>query len=82
MDTSGYRSLHHHSHLLNFCRTLSSIVRNKLLPIEFFTVYTKLAEMALLYSKNLATAKKKLLLVELGLMLEIITGLGVQCLTI
>ena len=28
-----------------------------LLPLEFFTVYTKLAEMALLYSKELTTAK-------------------------
>ena len=50
--------------------------------IEFFTVCTKLAEMALLYSKELTTAKKKLPPVGLGLMQEIITGLGVQCLTI
>ena len=50
--------------------------------IEFFTVCTKLAEMAILYSKDLTTAKKKLPPVELDLMLQIITGLGVQCLTI
>ena len=47
----------------------------------FFTVYTKLAEMALLYSKDLTTAKKKLPPVGPDLMQEIITGLGVQCLT-
>ena len=46
---------------------------------EFFTVCTKLAEMAILYSKDLTTAKKKLPLLDL--MLQIITGLGVQCLT-
>ena len=44
--------------------------------IEFFTVYTKLAEMAILYSKD-----KKLPPVGLELIPEIITGLGVQCLT-
>ena len=49
---------------------------------EFFTVCTKLAEMAILYSKDLTTAKKKLPPVGLDLMLQIITGLGVQCLTI
>ena len=38
--------------------------------------------MALLYSKDLTTAKKKLLRVGFDLMLQIITGLGVQCLTI
>ena len=49
---------------------------------EFFTVCTKLAEMAILYSKNLTTAKKKLPPVGLNLVQEIIAGLGVQCLTI
>ena len=49
---------------------------------EFFTVCTKLAEMAILYSKDLTTANKKLSPVGLDLMLQIITGLGVQCLTI
>ena len=52
----------------------------KYVTIEFFTVCTKLAEMALLYSKDLITAKK-LPLVELDLMQEIIAGLRVQCLT-
>ena len=52
------------------------------LLIEFFTVCTKLAEMAILYSKDLTIAKKKKLPpVGLDLMLQIITGLGVQCLT-
>ena len=37
--------------------------------------------MAILYSKDLTTAKKKLPQVGLDLMLEIIAGLGVQCLT-
>ena len=46
---------------------------------EFFTVCTKLAEMAILYSKDLTTAKKKLPPVGLDLMLQIIAGLGVQC---
>ena len=50
--------------------------------IEFFTVCTKLAEMAVLYLKDLTTAKKELPPVGLDLMLQIITGLGVQCLTI
>ena len=50
--------------------------------IEFFTVCTKLAEMAILYSKDLTTAKKKLPPVGLDLVQEIIAGLGVQCLTI
>ena len=45
--------------------------------VEFFTVCTKLAEMAILYSKDLTTAKK-LPPVGLDLMLQIITGLGVQ----
>ena len=49
---------------------------------EFFTVCTKLAEMAILYSKNLTTAKKKLAPVGLNLVQEIIAGLEVQCLTI
>ena len=44
---------------------------------EFFTVCTKLAEMAILYSRDLTTAKKKLSPVGLDLMPEIITGLGV-----
>ena len=51
------------------------------LTFQFFTVCTKLAEMAILYSKDLTTAKKKLPPVGLNLMLQIITGLGVQCLT-
>ena len=37
--------------------------------------------MAVLTSTNLATANKKLPPVGLNLMQEIITGLGVQCLT-
>ena len=49
--------------------------------VEFFTVCTKLTEMAILYSKDLTTAKKKLPPVGLDLMLQIITGLRVQCLT-
>ena len=40
---------------------------------EFFTVCTKLAEMALLDSKELTAAKKKLPPVGLDLMQEIIT---------
>ena len=51
------------------------------LTFEFFTVCKKLAEMAILYSKDLTTAKKKLPPVGLDLMPQIITGLGVQCLT-
>ena len=43
--------------------------------IEFFTVYTKLAEMAILASKDLRTPKKKLLPVGLDLMQGIITAL-------
>ena len=42
--------------------------------IEFFTVYTKLAEMALLASKDLTTVKKQSP-VGLDLIQEIITGL-------
>ena len=49
---------------------------------EFFTVCRKLAEMASLYSKELTAAKKKLPPVGFDLMQEIITSLGVQCLTI
>ena len=47
---------------------------------EFFTVCTKLAEMALLASNDLTTAKK---VTSSGARpdQEIITGLGVQCLT-
>ena len=45
--------------------------------MEFITVFTKLAEMALLASKDL-TAAKKLPPVLLDLVQEIITGLGVQ----
>ena len=45
--------------------------------IEFFTVYTKLAEMAILAS-NYLTTKKKLPPVGLDLMQGIITGLWVQ----
>ena len=61
------------------CQSVMDMVRK--LALEFFTVCTKLAEMAILYSKDLTTAKK---LPPLGLDLvqEIITGLGVQCLTI
>ena len=39
---------------------------------EFFTVCTKLAEMAILYSKNLTTAKNKLAPVGLDLVQEIL----------
>ena len=46
--------------------------------IEFFTVNTKLAEMAVLASKDLTTAKRSYLL---NLMQGIITGLRVNCLT-
>ena len=46
--------------------------------ITFFTVYTKLEEMALLASKDLRTAKQKLPPVGL----DLVSGLGVQCLTI
>ena len=49
---------------------------------EFFTVCTKLAEIAILYSKDLTTAKKQLPPVGLNLVKEIITGSGVQYLTI
>ena len=49
--------------------------------IEFFTVCTKFAELAILYWKDLTRAKKKLSPVALGLVQEIIAGSGVQCLT-
>ena len=45
---------------------------------EFFIVCTKLAEMTILYSKDLTTAKKTLPPVGLDLVQEIIAGLGVQ----
>ena len=59
------------------------------LPFEFFTVYTELAEMALLASKYLTTANKLKSSptnkffgpVGLDLMQEIITGSRIQCLT-
>ena len=50
--------------------------------IEFFTVCTKSAEMAILYSKDLTTTNKELPPVGLDLVQGIIAGLGVQCLTI
>ena len=59
-----------------------TIIPNDTTAVEFFTVCTKLAEMAILYSKDLTTAKKKLPPVGLDLVQEIITGLGVQYLTI
>ena len=49
--------------------------------VEFFTVYTKLAEMAIMASKDLTTAKKSYPPVGLDMMQEIINGLGIQCLT-
>ena len=52
---------------------------SKWVKIEFFTVYTKLAEMAVFASEDLTTAKK-LPPVGFNLMQEIITDLGVQCL--
>ena len=54
---------------------------NSCIRLQTFTVCTKLAEMAILYSKNLTTAKK-LPPVGLDLVQEIIAGLGVQYLTI
>ena len=52
--------------------------RLKTLPSrQFFTVHTKLAEMALLASKDFTTVKNKV--VSSGAWP--ITGLGVQCLT-
>ena len=50
------------------------------MAFEFFIVYTKLAEIAVLASKD-STTEKKLPPVELDLMQKIITGLGVQYLT-
>ena len=47
--------------------------------VEFFTVCTKLAEMEILYSKDLTTAKKSYP-VGLNLVQEIIAGLGVHVL--
>ena len=44
--------------------------------IEFFTVNTKFAEMAVLASKDLTKVKTSFPLVGLYLMQEIITGLG------
>ena len=58
------------------------ILNTVVFAIEFFTVCTKLAEMAILYSKDLTTAKKELPPVGLDLVQEINAGLGVQCLTI
>ena len=49
--------------------------------IGFFIVCKKLVEMVILYSKDLTTAKK-VTSSGLDLMLQIITGLEVQCLTI
>ena len=46
-----------------------SVRLDPLCALEFFTVCTKLAEMAILYSKNLTTAK--VTLVGLDLMLKI-----------
>ena len=46
--------------------------------IEFFPVYTKLAEMAILASKDFRKPKNVLPPVELNLMPGIITGLWVQ----
>ena len=62
--------------------TLGDFTRGKIdPPIEFFTVCTKLAEMAIFLFKGFNNSKKKLPPVGLDLMLQIITGLGVQCLT-
>ena len=61
-------------------KNLSLVVLHSVFIIEFFTVCTKLTEMALLCSKDLTTAKK-LPPVGLDLMQEIITSLRVQCLT-
>ena len=65
----------------NYCQVFVFEKKSIAMAFEFFTVCTKLAEMAILYSKDLTTAKKKLPPVGLDLMLQIITGLGVQCLT-
>ena len=51
-----------------------------MLPFKFFTVNTKLSEMAVLALKDLTTAKM-LPQVGLDLMQETITDLGVQCLS-
>ena len=50
------------------------------ISIDFFIVYTKLVEMALLASEDLTTAKK-ITSTGLDLMHEIITGLRLLCLT-
>ena len=50
-------------------------VKNLIWPVRFFTVNTKLAEIVVLASNDLTTAKKR------GLIQEILTGLRVQCLT-
>ena len=73
--------LHCFNHKISLKNASSSFSTVSTFSIEFFTVYTKLAEMAILYSNDLITAKKELPRVGLGLMLQIITGLGVQCLT-
>ena len=52
------------------------------LPLTTQSSFSQLAEMAILYSKDLITAKKELPPMGRDLMLQIITGLGVQCLTI
>ena len=56
-------------------------MENVALPSEFFHSLYKVGRMAILYSKDLTTAKKKLPPVGLDLVQEIITGLGVQYLT-
>ena len=86
-----------HSHIYQTRACYLEMNRQKLIVLAFLITYpiylslhfwrilnrvcTKLAEMAILYSKDLTTAKK-LPPVGLDLMLQIITGLGVQCLTI
>ena len=63
------------SHVI-FEETFGTWVCERTLQLtEFITVYTKLAEMAVLTSKDLTT-EKKLPSVGLNLMQEIITGLG------
>ena len=59
---------------------MSSDYKKSAQHMEFFTIYTKLEEIAVLSSKDLTTAKKIIFPVGLHLMQEIITGLGVQCL--
>ena len=55
-------------------------ITSGMILIEFFTINTKLAELAVLASKDLTTTKK-LPPVWLDLMQETITGLRVRCLT-